>query len=425
MIAARILVVLGVLFVFLSLLAGYIRFQGLDTETVSNTAGELIQDDQVREQVAASLVEALYANVDVTQELEQRLPPQTKGLAGPAAAGLREFSDRAAVRLLERPRVQELWVASVTRAHRDLLRVLDDDVRGVSTENGAVVLDLRPLVVSLGDQVAIVGNVAERLGPDAGKVEIMQADQLETAQDLTQLLKVLGMWLWLVPLVLWAIALWLARGRRRSILRMIAFGAILAGLVVLIVRSVGGSYVIDSIVKADSVKPAAHDAWDILTSQLRDGGLTLLGLGVIVLFAIWLVGPSASGVATRRALAPYLARPEIAYGAAALLFLLLIWWRPTVQTTRPQLMIAAAILLAVSVEILRRQAAHEFPDAPPANIGASFRRGVERFRRRKELEGETEQVVRYDALERLGRLHEQGVLTDEEFAAEKAQLVGH
>jgi len=182
--------------------------------------------------------------------------------------------------------------------------------------------------------------------------------------------------------------------------------------------------VIDSIVKADSVKPAAHDAWDILTSQLRDGGLTLLGLGVIVLFAIWLVGPSGSGVATRRALAPYLARPEIAYGAAALLFLLLIWWRPTVQTTRVPLMIAAAILLAVSVEILRRQAAREFPDAPPANIGASFRRGVDRFRRRKELEAETEQVVRYDALERLGRLHEQGVLTDEEFAAEKAQLVG-
>jgi len=424
MIAARILVVLGVLFVFLSLLAAYIRFQGLDTETVSNTAGELIQDEAVREQVAASLVDALYTNVDVQKELEQRLPPQTKALAGPAAAGLRAFSDRAAVQLLERPRVQALWVNSVTQAHRQLLKVLDDDVRGVSTENGAVVLDLRPLVVSLGDQVAIVGNVSERLGPDAGKVEIMRADQLETAQDLTQLLKVFGMWLWLVPLALWAVALWLARGRRRSILRMIAFGAILAGLVVLIVRSLGGTYVVNHLVKADSVRPAANDAWDILTSQLRDGGLTLLGLGVIVLFANWLVGPSRSGVATRRALAGYLARPEIAFGTAALLFLLLIWWRPTVQTTRVQLMLAAAILLFVGVEILRRQTAHEFPDAPPPNIGASLRRGWDRLRRRERLEPETEQVVRYDALERLGRLHEQGVLTDEEFAAEKAQLVG-
>jgi hypothetical protein len=424
MIAARILVVLGVLFVFLSLLAGYVRFQGLDTETVSNTAGELIQDDQVREQVALSLVDALYSNVDVAQELEQRLPPQTKALAGPAAAGLREFSDRAAVRMLERPRVQQLWVGSVTRAHANLVKVLDDDVRGVTTENGAVVLDLRPLVIELGDQVAIVGNVAQRLGPDAGRVEIMKADQLETAQDLTQLMKVLGMWLWLVPLALWGVALWLARGRRRSILRMIAFGSILAGLVILIVRSVGGTYLIDSLVKTDSVKPAANDAWDILTSQLRDGGLTLLGLGVIVLVGNWLAGPSRSGVATRRALAPYLARAEVAFGAAALLFLLLLWWRPTVQTTRVPLMLAAAILLFVAVAILRRQTAHEFPDAPPANIGDSIGRGFDRLRRKERAVEEIEQVERYDALERLGRLHEQGILTDEEFAAEKAQLVG-
>ena len=108
---------------------------------------------------------------------------------------------------------------------------------------------------------------------------------------------------------------------------------------------------------------------------------------------------------------------------AALLFLLLIWWRPTVQTTRVPLMLAAAILLFVGVEILRRQTAREFPDAPPPNLGASLRGGVQRLRW-KETEHEVEQVDRFDALERLGRLREQGVLTEEEYTAEKAQLVG-
>ena len=96
MLAARILAVLGVLLAVLSLLAGYIRFQGLDTETVTETAGDLIADEEIRDQVAASLVDALYANIDVTAALEERLPPDQKGLAGPAAAGLREFSERAA-----------------------------------------------------------------------------------------------------------------------------------------------------------------------------------------------------------------------------------------------------------------------------------------------------------------------------------------
>ena len=83
MTVARILAGLGVLLALLSLLAGYIRFQGLDTETVKGTAGELIADDEVRDQVAASLVDALYANIDVTAALEQKLPPDQKGLAGP------------------------------------------------------------------------------------------------------------------------------------------------------------------------------------------------------------------------------------------------------------------------------------------------------------------------------------------------------
>ena len=417
MTTARILAVLGVILALVSLLAGYVRFQGLDTDTVSGTAGDLIADKEIRDQVAASLVDQLYANVDVAAVLEQKLPADQKGLAGPAAAGLREFSERAATRMLERPRVQALWVTTVTQAHRQLINVLDDEVGPLSTENGAVVLDLRPLVIQLGERVAIVGNVAEQLGPDAGRVEIMQADQLETAQDLTQILKFLGMWLWLLPIALWAIALWIARGRRASILRWIAVGSILAGLVVLVVRRLGGSFVIDSLVPSTAVQPAAHDAWDILTSQLRDGGFTFIGLGVILLVALWLAGASPSGVSARRGLAPYLARPEIAYSVAAGLFLLLLWWSPTVQTTRVPLMLAAALFFAFGVELLRRQTAREIPSPPPPDLSGSVRRGVGRVR------GRTAQDDRLAALERLGRLHEQGVLTDEEFAAEKAHLV--
>jgi hypothetical protein len=416
MVAARILAGLGVLFALLSLLAGYIRFQGLDTDTVQETAGDLIADDEIRDQVAATLVDALYANIDVSAALEERLPPDQKGLAGPAAAGLREFSERAATRMLERPRVQALWVNTVTRAHAQLINVLDDDIGPLSTEDGAVVLDLQPLVIQLGERVAIVGDVAERLGPDAGRVEVMEADQLETAQDLTRILKFLGMWLWLLPIALWAIALWIARGRRASILRWIAVGSILAGLIVLVVRRLGGSFVIDSLVPSTAVQPAAHDAWDILTSQLRDGGLTFVGLGLILLIALWLAGSSPSGVSVRRELAPYLARPEIAYSVAAGLFLLLLWWSPTVQTTRVPLMLAAAVVLALGVELLRRQTAREIPSPPPPDLRGSVRRGVGRVR------GRTAREDRLAALERLGRLHEQGVLTDEEFAAEKAQL---
>ena len=379
MLLARILVVVGALLAVVALLAAYVRYQALDTNTVEDTAGQLIADDAIRNQVAAALVDQLFSNVDVEALLNERLPAQQKGLAGPIAGAVRLGAEPAASRLLERPRIQELWVRSVTQAHRALINVLEGDTRALETQGGNVVLNLRPLIIQFGDRIAIVGRIDQRLPPDAGQITILKSDQLETAQDLTQLLKVLGLWLWLVPLVLWALALWIARGRRRAIMRMIGISAIIVGLLILVVRRVAGSIIVDRLSPAESVKMAAGDAWEILTASLRDGGLTLLFLGVVMLVAVWLVGPSRSGTATRRWLAPYLARPEIAFGAAAALLLLLVWWGPVIQSRQWRAVLAAAIVLALGVQLLRRETRAEFPDADMADsraaIGRMFRRG--------------------------------------------------
>jgi hypothetical protein len=424
MAAAWILVVLGIIVAVLAVIAGYVRYQALDTPTVEETATELIDNDQIREQIATQLVDQLFTNVDVEAALRERLPPDQQRLAPPLAGAARTLADRASTELLERPRVQELWINSIVRAHEELLAVLDDDTTVLTTEGGFVVLNLRPLVIQLGDQVAIVGSLADRLPESAGRIKIIEADQLETAQELTQLLKRVAAVLWIVPFLLWAIAFWLARGRRRAILRTIGLGLIAVGLLVLIVRRFAGNYVVDDLVKSDAVRPAVDDAWDIITALLADGGWTVFGLGVIAVFAVWVSGPSPSATATRRELAPFLVRPELAFGVAALLLLLLVLWGPTAQTRRVQLVLAAAILLAIGVEILRRYTAREFPDAQAADLGATARGMVGRMRGSPAPPAPPAEDVRLAALERLQKLHDQGAVTDEEFAAEKARLLG-
>ena len=370
MILARVLVVLAALIAALSLLAGFIRYQALDNETFSNSAAELIADETIRDQVALTLVEALYANMDVQAALEERLSTDQQGLAGPIAAVARELADRAAIRVLERPRAQELWVRSLSTTHEQLLRVLDDDLTHVQTEGGFVVLNLRPLVIQLGERVAIFGRVAQKLPPDTGRIQIMEANQLETAQDVTEWMQILGRFLWLVPLALAALAIWLAGDRKRSIVRMLAIGAIAAGTLVLVARSVAGNYVVDNLVQTESVRPAAADTWEILTSLLRDGGRTLVGIGIVLLIGVWLVGPGARATAVRRRLAPWLERPEIAYGTAALFLALLVWWGPTAQTQRWQVVLLFAVMLGLGVAALTRAArADEAPTdvtPPPA-----------------------------------------------------------
>ena len=108
----------------------------------------------------------------------------------------------------------------------------------------------------------------------------------------------------------------------------------------------------------------------------------MLGLGLAAVLAVWLSGPSRSGTATRRELAPFLMRPELAFGAAGVLFLLLLLWGPTAQVTRVPFVITFALVLALGVEILRRQAAREHPGAAGADLSDSARSTFARMRGR-------------------------------------------
>ena len=168
MLTARILVVVFAVLATIGLLAGFIRYQALDPDTFRDTAEELIGNENVQDQIATSLVDSLYANVDVAAALEDGCLPTSAALRR-ARRRIQELSYRTARRLLARPRVQTLFVDSLALTHRQLLEILDDDLTTVSTEGGFLVLNLRPLVVQLGDQIAIIGRVAERLPSDAGE----------------------------------------------------------------------------------------------------------------------------------------------------------------------------------------------------------------------------------------------------------------
>jgi hypothetical protein len=79
-------------------------------------------------------------------------------------------------------------------------------------------------------------------------------------------------WIWLLALLSWAAAVWLARGRRRLELRAIAIGLAVAGLATVAVRAAAGGYLVDSLVASESVLPyavAPDDVWAALRERIR------------------------------------------------------------------------------------------------------------------------------------------------------------
>ena len=245
-----------------------------------------------------------------------------------------------------------MWVELTTRTQRQLVRLLDDDTTFIQTEGGAVVLDLRPIVIELGDQVAVIGKVAERLPESTGRITIIEKSQLETAQSATKLLRTVADWMWLVALAVAALAIWLARGRRRIELRALAIGLVVVGLLLLAVRRFAGDYLVDQVVKDDAVKPAGHDAWSILTQVLADRAWVWIILGLVTLVGVWFVGETRRAGEARRASQPVLQSRAATYGLAAVALLVLVLVAPAFATSWLSALVLIALVVA-GIEVVR------------------------------------------------------------------------
>ncbi len=361
-VAARVLLVLGVLLLVVSILSLYVKREALDSDQFRDTSQQLIQDPAIQEAVAAQMTDAL-ADVDFTTALEEKLPTNLQSLASPIAGLAQGFVGTAAQNLLARPRIQDAFVEAAVLSQQQFVKVLHGDTKAVDTSNGEVVLDIRPLVLRLGDRFGFVSNHAEKIPQDAGQVTILKSDDLDTAQKITHWLEQIANFVWIFAVAAWVAAIWLARGRRRQEVRSLGFGLVAVGLLVLLARWAAGKYFVDHIVASDSVRPAAHNAWQIITQALAAAGWVALSVGVLVAAGAWLVGPGARATAARAALAPHLRRPLVAWSAFVVAMLLLIWILPIqVFRTTAILVIAAAIGFVVFL----RQLAAESPAPAPA-----------------------------------------------------------
>lgn len=454
------LVILGSVLAFLSVFAIWTERQALNTDDWVDTSGRLIHNETIREAVGDYLVDQLYENVDVRKELEEILPGDTKDLAGPAAGGLRQVAGQGAEKALETSTAQGLWEEANRTTHEQLLAVLENKKEAIETEGGDVKLNLGSLLTNLAEQVGIGEDLAEKLPADAAQVEILKSDQLKTAQDIAIAIKGLALILSLLTFVVFGAAIYLARSERWVTVLLSGIGLIAAGFAVVVVRHIAGGIVVDQLVKDESVKPAGEAAWSIGTSLMTSIATTVIIVGILFLVAGWLASPTNGARTTRRYLAPAL-RLHSTYVYAGLAILVSFYFLsgPTQGLRAFLTTLIVAAMAAFGIHELRRMTEEEYPDATyddvfghtkdkvvtavkDANIPEKVGEQASKLRlpeRRPRSDADADQPgdeaptramavsaddARLERLERLGSLRDKGILTDEEFAAEKARLLG-
>ena len=201
---------------------------------------------------------------------------------------------------------------TLEQTHKTLVQVLEGGGDRVSTSNGEVTLDLRAIIEEAADRIGIGSQVADKIPADAGRIVILRADELDTAQNAFQLLKTLAWFLPLLTLAAFGLAIWLAAERRRAI-RGTGWVLVVVGILGLLAANLTRNYVVDSLVAREDDRQAANNAWNILTELMRGSFRLMIVVGILFVVAAWLAGPGRRAVTTRRWVAPGLQNRVWAY----------------------------------------------------------------------------------------------------------------
>ena len=366
-IVTDVLLTITTLLLIVAIFAIWANRQLLNPSTWSSTSTSLLQNQQVRDATANYLVDQLYANVDVSSLLSQRLPPALQPLAGPAAGALRNAAVQGTELALSRPVVQNLWSTANRAADQALVAIINGGNKQVAVKNGEVTLNLGGILTDVASRLGISADIGAKLPPSVANLVIIRSNQLKLIQDIGGALKGLAIALYILVPLLYIVAMVIARGRRRKTLMAIGWSGVVAGLIVLLARSLTVKAAANTLTHDDSVRPAVRAVASIATGILTEIATAVILVGVVLVVAAWFAGPSRFAVPARRWLAPYLeANPVATYGVVVAVLLLIFIWQPIPATGTPVGMIVFTVLALLGTETLRREARVEFGTGPTA-----------------------------------------------------------
>ena len=418
------LIALATLVAFVSVFSTWIRVRALDTDTWVELSDELLAKPEVQQALSTYLVDELYAELDVSAELEAQLPDDYKGLAGPISGALRGPATSGAERLIASELFRTTWLNVNRTAHQTLVNILRDETGpGVSTADGAVTLDLGELLVVVGERLGLSTAFLDRLPEDAGQITVFESDELTAARTAVAVLDFMNWFLIVVVVVLYAAAVYLAPDRRLEVLRNVGLSLIGVGVVALIVRVIAVRLLVDALVADPGSFSWANVAAYAVTGAIRQIAWAGITYGLLVAVFATLLGERRWAVAARRLLAPAMnaSAERVAGGTAVLLLLVYLWSPGNAFEGRVTALILVALIIGAIVA-LRRRTMEEFPDVTIDDLSRDARSQL-RSAGQQVRPGPTAERGMAEQLESLHALHTSGALADDEYARAKAKVL--
>jgi hypothetical protein len=286
-VAIGIALVLAVLVGTVAIASVWANQQLLDTGSWVSVSNKLLGSKAVRHRVAVYLGDELVADT----ESQLRAAGEDE-VAAEVMPRLRAGSTQLAERVMRTKRFEAVWRGANRSGHRALLSVLNEE--GQDSGGNAVVIDLTPALRQLAGVLGEEG-LAKELGvsdlssfvePGAARITVLEAQELNDAQDAVRVVRHLTAPAVIALLVLYGLVLLL--GRRRLSRTFLAIGLAFAatGALALLVRSLAGHSIVDRLLAAGADRDAADAAWGIATSKISDLAGIAIGLGAVIVLLV-------------------------------------------------------------------------------------------------------------------------------------------
>lgn len=256
------------------------------------TTSPLIKQPEIQQGIALYATNKLYENVDIEQEIQNVLPPRAEFLAPSISGQVRNATQSSLEKILANEKFQDTWTSTVTKAHSRIINY-------VKNYQGNGTISLNDVYQSLskqleGTKLSFAAN--KTLPSSVGSITLIQASWLPAAHNLVTNIDLYRFLAILIVMVASALAIWLARNRRKMVIGLGALYSVLMAISLLSIRIFQQS--IPAKV-ASEYQPAVKTAVNIITQPLIIQTRTILLLSILTMIVAWLTGPYKVAVTVR------------------------------------------------------------------------------------------------------------------------------
>jgi hypothetical protein len=317
---ATILIVIGCVLAPVSVLAVWAANEVGNTSRYVATMEPLASNPAIQNALTSKITTEITTRLNVTSYADQAaaalssrgLPKAStllKSVAPSIASGVTGYVHGEVRKIVTGPRFAQAWIQANTLVHQELVKALSGQgSNSVSVKNGQVVVGLGPFIdVVKQDLVKRGFTLVSKIPAVNPTLTLFSARYLVKAQAGYRLINHLKIVLPVLTVLLLALGVFAARGRRRALIGAglgLAASMLVPAAGLLLFRGIYLGSVPPSVLPAD----AAAALFDTLVGFIKEGLRTVLAVGLVVAAGAFLTGPSVTAVRTRGAFADVLGR---------------------------------------------------------------------------------------------------------------------